>query len=597
MPTKKSSSASPATPQTNPSPKKHPRIPPVADGIQVNFCKNPSCTNFGFPAPQTTLRGQAAKNTPQPYTVVASGQGIPLLRCNACGEHLPMKSNQGIAEEVTRLGAYLLPKETAACPSDTCTNHGIPISTPGHYYRFGTTAHGSPRYRCRECGKTFAVGKATRYQKQPHKNREVFSQLMNKAPFRRILEMADITAPTLYHRIDFFHRQALAFAADREAKLKTLEIPRLYLGVDRQDYPVNWTRQSNRKNVMLSAVASADNATRYVFGMHLNFDPEANATAIEADARSINDAATPYPFRKYARLWLDSDYQLSAQRIAKRLGAGSLSGDIQATYQDAQQRADIEALGGFAVDEKLPDHGMQTRLEYTLYAHFFHLKNLLGKVEKFRFFLDQDSGIRAACLGAFHDRVLSGTADAFFVRIAKDFTVNERRKSKADAQKEFNEVKRQNPGFTDEQVKLVMIHQRMASMPVLGPWRDRWLLHPLPSMSEPQKAICFLTDRGQYTADHTAWLYNKASLHAVDSYFNQIRRRIAMLERPLHSSGNAGRTWNAYGAYNPEQVARLLDIFRVYHNFILPGEDGQTPAMRLGLARGPVKIEDVIYFA
>lgn len=116
-------------------------------------------------------------------------------------------------------------------------------------------------------------------------------------------------------------------------------------------------------------------------------------------------------------------------------------------------------------------------------------------------------------------------------------------------------------------------------------------------MSEPQKAICYLTDRGQYTADHLAWLYNKASLHAVDSYFNQIRRRIAMLERPMHSSGNAGRTWNAYGAYNPEQVAKLLDIIRVYHNYILQGEDGQTPAMRLGLLRGPVEIEDVIYFA
>lgn len=70
-----------------------------------------------------------------------------------------------------------------------------------------------------------------------------------------------------------------------------------------------------------------------------------------------------------------------------------------------------------------------------------------------------------------------------------------------------------------------------------------------------------------------------------------------MLERPIHSSGNAGRTWNAYGAYNPEQVGKLLDIFRVYHNYILAGQDGQTPAMRLGLARGVLKIEDLIYFA
>jgi hypothetical protein len=83
----------------------------------------------------------------------------------------------------------------------------------------------------------------------------------------------------------------------------------------------------------------------------------------------------------------------------------------------------------------------------------------------------------------------------------------------------------------------------------------------------------------------------------VDSFFNQVRRRIAMLERPIHSSGNAGRTWNAYGAYDPEQIVKLLDIFRVYHNYVLVGKDKKTPAMRLGLAQAPMKVKDLVYFA
>ncbi|AQV99444.1 Insertion element protein (plasmid) [Cupriavidus necator] len=63
-------------------------------------------------------------------------------------------------------------------------------------------------------------------------------------------------------------------------------------------------------------------------------------------------------------------------------------------------------------------------------------------------------------------------------------------------------------------------------------------------MAEPEKASCLLTDFGDYDPDHLAWLHNKASLHAVDSWFNRIRRRSAMLERPIASSANCGRVWN-----------------------------------------------------
>ena len=38
-------------------------------------------------------------------------------------------------------------------------------------------------------------------------------------------------------------------------------------------------------------------------------------------------------------------------------------------------------------------------------------------------------------------------------------------------------------------------------------------------------------------------------------------------------------------AYNPATVVKLLDIFRVAYNYMWPGQDGQTPAMRLGTLR------------
>jgi len=130
----------------------------------------------------------------------------------------------------------------------------------------------------------------------------------------------------------------------------------------------------------------------------------------------------------------------------------------------------------------------------------------------------------------------------------------------------------------------------------MGKWNDRWVDHPFPDMSEPDKAISHLTDFGDYDLDHLAWLYNKASLHAVDTMFMQIRRRVMMLERGIHSQGNRGRVWHGYAPYNPKQIVKMLMVFRAVHNFVIEGEDKKTPAMRLGLARGPVRYEDILYF-
>lgn len=574
------------------------RIPPEADGIQVNFCKNPNCANFGIPASQESLRGPAASKRPNPYTVVASGANQPALRCNSCGEHMPMKSNAGIAEELARMRAASSPAEEPSCPDEACANHEIPVSQGKAFYSsFGHTAIGSPRWKCKACGKTFsAAKKSTHRQRDSHKNKRLLKALMNQMAFRRIQDNEDVANKTLRQRVDFFHRQALAFAADREAKLKGLPIRRLYLAVDRQDYTINWTRRADRRNVVVSGVASADNATRYIFAHHLNFDSSLDPQTIEEDAQRANDPYKPGPFRKYARLWLKADYAASVLNSAKARPAGSLQGDIAGAYARAQGRKDIEAPEAFTSDEKLPDMGMQVHGEYTLYAHFLYLKGLAGNVEKWRFFLDQDSGMRAACLAAFRDEIKERKADAFFVSINKDLTVDQKRARKARAKREFDEAAAQLPGLKKEDVILALIKDRLANMAPMGKWRDRWLFHPLPDMGEPEKAICHLTDFQDYDPDHLAWLHNKASLHAADSYFMQIRRRISALERPIGSRGNAGRVWNGYAPYNPAMVQKLLDIFRVVHNFVLVSDkDKKTPAMRLGLAKAPLDYEDIIY--
>jgi hypothetical protein len=38
-------------------------------------------------------------------------------------------------------------------------------------------------------------------------------------------------------------------------------------------------------------------------------------------------------------------------------------------------------------------------------------------------------------------------------------------------------------------------------------------------MGESEKAMCHLTDIQGYDEDHLDWLYNKASLHALNRFF------------------------------------------------------------------------------
>jgi len=125
--------------------------------------------------------------------------------------------------------------------------------------------------------------------RKPHKNAAIFRLLVNKVPFRRICEVEGITMSTLYRKIDFIHRQCLAFAAERERYLPTMPLARLYIGVDRQDDRINGSDADDRRNVIFRAVGSADNTTRYVFGLHLNFDPSMDPDEIEREAIASGD--------------------------------------------------------------------------------------------------------------------------------------------------------------------------------------------------------------------------------------------------------------------------------------------------------------------
>lgn len=121
-------------------------------------------------------------------------------------------------------------------------------------------------------------------------------------------------------------------------------------------------------------------------------------------------------------------------------------------------------------------------------------------------------------------------------------------------------------------------------------------------INEPYRSAKALTRVDLHlNINELADLYNAASVERLDSYFQSIRRNLPLLGRPFATQGHEGRLWHGMALYNPKIIQKVLDIYRVYINYVKltrnrkGGFNNDTPAMRLGLARGLVKMEDILY--
>lgn len=580
------------------------RFPAPVEGVQVNFCKNVRCAAFGVP--ETVHRVKRAPGaSPEPGDYTRSGASGFLMKCGVCRAHMPIRSNQGVVEEITRLTAYLRQQPSTSCPSADCANFGVPTAVEGRYSRFGKTKAGTPRWRCNSCRKTIAEqGAPLLRQRKTHKNRDVFVLLVNKSPLRRIVEITGLQPAAVYGKIAFIHRQCLEFVSHRERELLHMVLPPLSVAVDRQAHTVNWSSREDRRNIVLNAIGSADLTSGYVFGLHLNFDASLEPAFVEHEAAAVGDAAKPEAYRRFARLWLSHDYAKAVMASAARkpgtrapLSRDPLEREILATYDAAADRDDVEVSEQKTKDMALPLDGMQVREQYTMHGHFQLLKGVLRGAEKVRMYMDQDSGMRAAFLAAFADRIKDRTADGWFVSVLKESTIHQKESAVNKVKQRLVEAADRFPGLSEGRLMVELMKEEMARARALGQFDDQWLVHPVPNMSEPAKKVCWLTDFGGYDVDQLAKLHLRGSLHAIDRFFMQTRRLLSVAERSLATASNARRVWYGYSAYKPENLIRTLEIFRVYYNYCKVGQDKKTPAMRLGLAKAPVKPEDILYYS
>lgn len=571
-----------------------------AAGIQVNHCKTVGCPQFGA----TPLRPDPTGAIPR-YRLI-SHPTAPVLYCEACSRSTVLKSNLGVADEVARLGTAYSPNGFY-CPTRGCENAFVAIPNPDQYQRFGSTPSGSQRYRCRRCRTTIAIPRvAIHRQRRPELNAPIFKFIVNKTPQRRICEVLGISPSVLYNKTGFVHRQCVLFNEAVESRFDGgRNLKRVYLASDRQDYTFNWGSQFDRKNVRLRAVGTADNYSNYVFGVHLDFDPTLNAAEVEVQAKAAGDLDKSYIERRFARLWLLSDYDSDAtlkERLRRRNKRGNRDGKTATTIRAelarrsaAPMKSDLEEPVEREPEARAPPIGMQVRAEYAMTSHFYRIEKLVGQAGKLRFYLDSDPGLLSGVLAAFRDRFKDGDADAFYVQILKSMTDDQKRSAISAATALLQQHLGNDQNLAPSEARLAAMTSLLRQTAPDGVFKNVWVPHPFPNMHEPVKKVMYCTSRGGEYPDNLGKLFLRASLHSIDKFFMQVRRRISTLERPVRSS-NALRSFYAYQGYNPAIGAARLEIFRIFHNFVLVGKDRQTPAMRIGIATRPFTHEEILSF-
>lgn len=391
-------------------------LPGDAQPLQVNHCRQPDCANFGVPARTAPSKTGPSADRDMNYKVHSTAKGkIPSIKCKRCGENPPMKSNQGIAEEALRLadaaGLWRL-DERRGCGTPGCVNHARPIGLhPGLYRKRGRAmGSGGQYWQCRSCGRKTLLSRPTRLHESSRALAvDVFTRIANKSPVRGTARGAGLrSADSYYAVLDFIHQRCRerSGAADRAMIDGRLRLPRdMNLESDSQEYTLNWVSRLDRRNVVLSAHCVVDADSRFILGLHANFDGEADPFEVNAEAARIGDIGAPEPFRRFARYWLAGD-ELGAGRAMSRsvVDRQALLRQIQTLYAQAETRADVENVELQHHNEtfRTPfmSGGLQVHLPYTAYAHWMILRRMLSGagVGRLQASMDIDSMNRAGRL-------------------------------------------------------------------------------------------------------------------------------------------------------------------------------------------------------
>lgn len=380
---------------------------------------------------------------------------------------------------------------------------------------------------------------------------DVFSRVVNKSPVRGTVRGAGLkSTDTYYSLLDFIERQcnALNGRFDRKMIDGELRLPStMKLSVDVMEYQLNWTNKHDRRNTVFSTLCSVDQNTRYILGMHANYDKDIDSFKINKAAALNGDTLKPEAFREYAQYWLNGDELLGNRQLGQRLGfnkSRDILNQIADIYANAQSRDDIENRENQKLDPEycnpILSEGCQIHIPYTCYAHFMLMQQMLSgaSVATLFYYMDCDSMLRAGFMSAFQKEIAKQKAHGFYVRYTKYLSVPKKNSLYEDTKKALKRFKSSLPSHLRDKAQNLLMLEHIQDAAHIGKWKDKWVKHPIPSMNQPNKAICWLTEPTTINMNDEmlAAMFLDVGINAVDNIFQISRRLMNAFERPIGTS-------------------------------------------------------------
>lgn len=581
--------------------------------IQANFCTSPFCRWHGM----QQHKYDNIKNKPSRYKLVGSIDNKS-IKCNdiSTDDHegivtdnwVTPVSNWSLSEEIKRLidintvspiePEYIFHKE------DCIESNSNPFDNPTSFYKRGKSSSNSQKYQCKKCGKFTNVLPSQRecftyHQKKNDILPRFAIQIMNRTPVTRTMEILKIGASTYYNKLEWLHRKCLEFLERHETKpLKEKHFKDLWLNTDKFSYYLNNIRKKGHGDDYLMqerpvfptyVVATVDLFSRYAFRTDIAFDYNIRAEDIEKDIEILKENHLYNFAQKNAR------YRYSYYGVADDL--------------DVKENDDDDLIDKNNLDlRKDYTDGFHVNTTYTAYAQYWLIKRMLS-VDNLNYVCDEDNSIITALMRVYADEIKHGNVNIFTCKVDKKLDKNDAYANYAMAVDELKNW-REITGFKGS-LKEVAIsklandlnyHKLYKNIMYNGknyPLHiDNPIEHPYPDKDEGIRYVDCLTDLSKLSSIELAKMLYNVDMRSINTYFNQIRRRVSILERPLVSGRGEGKSY-IYSNFNPKYAHYMLTILRTYLNFcdtFKYHKKDVTPAMQLGIATRPYSLEEIIYF-
>ena len=584
--------------------------------IQTNFCTNPFCRWFGLPQFKYT----DIFNRPSRYGLTGThpSQTINCKHVNVIEpigvtfsrDYLSPMSNWSVAQEIKRLidvnsispmkSNYQYHREECADAADTPFNSDT-------FWKRGKSTSNSQKYQCKSCGKITNVLPSIRqcftyHQKKNDILPSLMLKIVGKTPITRILEELDIGASTYYNKIEWLHRRCLEFLERHETnKLKTMKFSKLWLNTDKFIFSLNNIRkkghgstyyEQERLLMTTHIIATVDARSRYTFRNDLAYDFNVKPEDIQNDIEYFKEDKLQTYAQKNAR-YRHSYY--GNRKFKKEDFVDDVVDDIlDSSYLDL--RKDY-------VD------GLHINSTYTAYAQYWLIRRMLN-VDKLNIVCDDDRSLINSIMRVYSEEIRAGKTNVFTCQVEKSLTRHDAYNEYYKQVEELNQFEQLLglKGSKEESAILMLAdelsrHSFYNIMSVNGkeiavPSGAGPLQHPMPYKDEGIRYIDVLTNLSDKTNFELAKDLFNVNMQPINTYFNQLRRRSSLLERPIVTARGDGRSY-IYASFNPKYTHFILTILRTYLNFCdvyKYKKKEYTPAMRLGIADRPYTVEDIIYF-